>query len=47
MPRHAAFSAAIFGGRTGVGIRDARLEERVQMNEEDIVEWTGAIGKEE
>jgi len=29
------------------GFRDARLEERVQMNEEDIAEWTDAIGKEE
>jgi tRNA1(Val) A37 N6-methylase TrmN6 len=29
------------------GVRDARLEERVQMNEEDIAEWTDAIGKEE
>jgi hypothetical protein len=29
------------------GFRHARLEERVQMNEEDIVEWTDGIGKEE
>ena len=29
------------------GFRDARLEERVQMNEEDIAEWTDAIGKEQ
>ena len=29
------------------GFRDARLEERVQMNEKDIVDWTDAIEKEE
>lgn len=29
------------------GFRHARLEERVQMNEEDIAEWTDGIGKEE
>jgi hypothetical protein len=28
------------------GFRDARLEERVQMNEQDIADWTGAIQKE-
>jgi hypothetical protein len=27
--------------------RDARLEERVQMNEKDIAAWTDAIGKQE
>src|SRR5437667_6601695 len=27
------------------GFRDARLEERVQMNEKDIAAWTDAIGK--
>lgn len=27
------------------GFRDARLEERVQMNAEDIAAWTDAIGK--
>jgi len=29
------------------GYRDARLEERVQMNEKDIAQWTDAIEKEE
>jgi hypothetical protein len=29
------------------GFRDARLEERVQMNEKDIADWTDAIAKEE
>jgi hypothetical protein len=29
------------------GLRDARLEERVQMNEQDIADWTDAIGKQE
>ena len=29
------------------GFRDARLEERVQMNEQDIANWTDAIGKQE
>lgn len=29
------------------GYRDARLEERVQMNEKDIADWTDAIEKEE
>jgi Uncharacterised nucleotidyltransferase len=29
------------------GLRDARLEERVQMNEKDIADWTDAIAKEE
>jgi hypothetical protein len=29
------------------GYRDARLEERVQMNEKDIAHWTAAIDKEE
>jgi Nucleotidyl transferase of unknown function (DUF2204) len=29
------------------GFRDARLEERVQMNEQDIADWTAAIAKEE
>ena len=29
------------------GFRDARLEERVQMNEKDIANWTDAIEKEE
>src|SRR6184192_3729445 len=29
------------------GLRDARLEERVQMNEKDIANWTDAIEKEE
>jgi len=29
------------------GFRDARLEERVQMNEQDIADWTEAIPKEE
>ena len=29
------------------GFRDARLEERVQMNEKDIADWTDAIEKEE
>jgi hypothetical protein len=29
------------------GSRDARLEERVQMNEKDIADWTEAIEKEE
>src|SRR5947207_6044686 len=29
------------------GLRDARLEERVQMNEKDIADWTDAIEKEE
>jgi len=28
------------------GFRDARLEERVQMNEQDIADWTAAITKE-
>ena len=28
------------------GLRDARLEERVQMNEKDIADWTDAIEKE-
>jgi len=28
------------------GLRDARLEERVQMNEKDIEDWTDAIEKE-
>jgi hypothetical protein len=28
------------------GLRDARLEERVQMNEKDIADWTNAIDKE-
>ena len=27
------------------GFRDARLEERVQMNEKDIADWTDAIEK--
>jgi hypothetical protein len=30
-----------------LGFRDARLEERVQMNEKDIADWTDAIEKEE
>jgi hypothetical protein len=29
------------------GFRDARLEDRVQMNEKDIADWTDAIEKEE
>ena len=29
------------------GFRDARLEERVQMNEKDIADWTEAMEKEE
>jgi nucleotidyltransferase DUF2204 len=29
------------------GFRDARLEERVQMNQQDIADWTEAIPKEE
>jgi hypothetical protein len=29
------------------GLRDARLEERVQMNEKDISDWTDAIEKEQ
>src|SRR5580765_4237350 len=29
------------------GYRDARLENRVQMNEKDIADWTDAIEKEE
>jgi hypothetical protein len=29
------------------GYRDARLEERVQMDEKDIADWTNAIEKEE
>jgi hypothetical protein len=29
------------------GLRDARLEERVQMNEKDIAHWTDAIDKEQ
>jgi len=29
------------------GLRDARLEERVQMNDKDIVDWTDAIEKEQ
>jgi hypothetical protein len=29
------------------GFRDARLENRVQMNEKDIADWTEAIEKEE
>jgi hypothetical protein len=29
------------------GFRDARLENRVQMNEKDIADWTDAIEKEE
>ena len=29
------------------GLRDARLEERVQMNEKDIADWTDAIEKQE
>ena len=29
------------------GFRDARLEERVQMNKKDIANWTDAIEKEE
>jgi hypothetical protein len=29
------------------GFRDARLQERVQMNEQDIADWTDAIGKNE
>src|SRR5215469_17706843 len=29
------------------GLRDTRLEERVQMNEKDIADWTDAIAKEE
>jgi hypothetical protein len=29
------------------GLRDARLEERVQMDEKDIADWTEAIGKEQ
>jgi Nucleotidyl transferase of unknown function (DUF2204) len=29
------------------GLRDARLEERVQMDEKDIADWTDAIGKEQ
>jgi hypothetical protein len=28
------------------GLRDARLEERVQMDEQDIADWTSAIAKE-
>jgi nucleotidyltransferase DUF2204 len=29
------------------GLRDARLEKRVQMNEQDIADWTDAIEKEQ
>jgi hypothetical protein len=29
------------------GLRDARLDERVQMNEKDIADWTDAIEKEQ
>jgi hypothetical protein len=29
------------------GFRDARLDERVQMDEKDIADWTDAIGKDE
>ena len=29
------------------GFRDARLEERVKMSEQDIVNWTAAIAKDE
>jgi hypothetical protein len=29
------------------GLLDARLEERVQMNESDIADWTDAIEKEQ
>src|SRR5437764_12441821 len=29
------------------GLRDARLQERVQMNEKDIADWTDAIEKEQ
>jgi hypothetical protein len=29
------------------GLRDARLEERVQMSEKDIADWTDAIEKQE
>jgi len=29
------------------GLRDARLEKRVRMDEKDIAAWTKAIGKEE
>ena len=29
------------------GYRDARLENRVQMDEKDIADWTDAIEKEE
>jgi hypothetical protein len=29
------------------GLRDARLEERVQMNQKDIADWTDAIEKEQ
>jgi len=29
------------------GLRDARLENRVQMNEKDIADWTDAIEKEQ
>jgi len=29
------------------GFRDARLEERVQMNQQDIADWTDAIGKQQ
>jgi hypothetical protein len=29
------------------GFEDARLEERVQMNEKDIADWTGAIEKQQ
>jgi hypothetical protein len=29
------------------GFRDARLEERVQMNEQDIADWTDAIEQHE
>jgi hypothetical protein len=29
------------------GLRDARLEERVQMDKKDIGDWTDVIGKEQ
>ena len=29
------------------GLRDARLEERVQMSEKDIADWTDATEKEQ
>ncbi len=45
MSRNTAFPTAIFGGRTGLGFRDARLEERVQMNTKDIAAGTDAIGR--